>query len=201
MKTEYTHFFPCLVFLFLATGLLSACGPGNEIKLLALDQPDVSVLPKPNAPTVTVVEFNDDRSDTSSIGQRRDKSAFLTSESPTLWISHALADCLARHGVQVSYATSFEQARKANPDYIVTGKLLRLWIKEPSATYLETNIEAQFTLANRTKHLCRETHKAQSSRSWPASSSQTENMLRDTMQDLVEPYADKFANIIWNNKK
>ncbi|MBO4335405.1 MAG: hypothetical protein J5846_06180 [Desulfovibrio sp.] len=185
----------------LAAGLLSACGPGNEISLLAIEQPAVSVLPKPNAPTVTVVEFKDSRDDTFAIGKRRDLSAFTTSESPTLWLSHALADAIARHGLAVSYAKNFEQARKGNPDYIVTGKLQRLWLKEASATYLEAIIEAQFTLANREKHLMRENNKAQQSRSWPASSSQTEVMLRDTLRDLIEPMADTFANTIWSKKK
>ena len=187
--------------LLLAFSLLCACGPGNEIHLLAIEQPAVSVLPKPNAPSVTVVEFADKRTDTFAIGKRRDLSAFTTSESPTLWLSHALADAIAQHGLQVSYAKNFEQARKGNPDYIVTGKLQRLWLKETSATYLEATIEAQFTLANREKHLLRENNSAQQSRSWPASSSQAEIMVRDTLRDLIDPIADKFARTVWTKKK
>ncbi|MBQ7617426.1 MAG: hypothetical protein IJS50_00990, partial [Desulfovibrio sp.] len=124
-----------------------------------------------------------------------------TNDSPTLWISHALADALGRHGLQVSYATNFEQARRGNPDFMVTGKLERVWIKETSATYLEGTIEAQFTLANREKHLLRENNKAQSSRNWPTTSAQTEEMLRDTMRDLIDPVADKFARTILRQVK
>ncbi|MCR5813589.1 MAG: hypothetical protein K6G15_03720 [Desulfovibrio sp.] len=200
MKRRF--FTPVLTFsLLLLSTLLSACGPGNEIHLLAIEQPPVSVLPKPNAPSVTVVEFKDSRDDTFAIGKRRDLSAFTTSENPTLWLSHALADALAQHGLQVSYAKNFEQARKGNPDYIVTGKLQRLWLKETSATYMEGMIAAQFTLANREKHLLRENNKAQQSRNWPASSSQAETMLRDTLNDLIDPIADKFAQTIWSKKK
>ncbi|MCR4667136.1 MAG: hypothetical protein K5657_07565 [Desulfovibrio sp.] len=190
-----------LIPLFLLLSILTACGPGNSISLLPPEKPTESVIPKPNAPTVTVVEFSDDRSDSSTIGQRRDGTAFVTSENPTHWVSHALADELTNHGLQVSYATSFEQARKARPDYIVRGKLQRFSIKEPSASYLEINLEAQFSLANSAKILSRETHKSQSSRTWPATKGQTETMLRDTMMDLVKPYADKFATIIWEQKK
>ena len=131
--------FPALFFLII---VLSACGPGNEIRLLAVAPPAVSVLPKPNAPKVTVVEFKDEREDSSTIGQRRDFSAFTCSDSPTLWVSHALADELTKHGLQVSYATSVEQARKGNPDYIVWGTLKKVWLKESSATNLETSLEA-----------------------------------------------------------
>lgn len=147
-----------------------------------------------------MVEFTDTRKDRNAIGLRRDQSAFTTMDNPTRWISHALADALAREGVMVSYAKSFDQARKANPDFMVTGKLERLWLNEPSTTYLETIVGAQFTIANREKHLLRENNKSQSSRNWPSTKSQVEEMLRDTMRDLVEPIAKKFATIIWKQK-
>ena len=200
-ECSFRHLFLTFLCCAFSAFCLTACGPGNDVRLLAIDQPAVSVLPKPNAPTVTVVEFKDARSNGTSVGQRRDRSAFTTSDSPTLWISHALADALSRHGFLVSYAKSFDQARKGNPDYMVTGKLERVWLKESSATYIEAILEAQFTLANREKHLLRENNKSQSSRNWPSTSNQTEEMLRDTMRDLVDPIADKFANAIWKQAK
>ncbi len=199
-KKTYQHFFRAMS-LILVTFLLAACGPGNEIRLITPEKTGESVLPKPNAPTVTVVEFKDSRNEKTAIGLRRDGSAFSTRDKPTYWISHALADTLSDHGLMVSYATNFDQARKGNPDYIVSGKLQRVWLNETSATYIETIIEAQYTLANREKHLLQENNKAQSSRGWPSSLSQTEAMVRDTMNDLIVPIAQKIADRIWKRKK
>ncbi|MBQ7608018.1 MAG: hypothetical protein IJU76_08635 [Desulfovibrionaceae bacterium] len=181
--------------------LLTACGPGNEIHLLPPEKSGESILPRPNAPTVTVVEFADSRKEKLAIGQRRDGSSFSTADRPTHWISHALADTLTEHGLMVSYAKSFDQARKANPDYIVSGKLMRVWLNETSATYIESIVETEFTLANREKHLLRENNKAQSSRGWPSSLAQTEAMIRDTMTDLIVPIAQKIADRIWKRTK
>ncbi|MBQ9537519.1 MAG: hypothetical protein IJU79_07025 [Desulfovibrionaceae bacterium] len=191
---------PFILFLTLCFFLtfLTACGPSNEIRLLAVAPPKVSTLPRPNAPSVAIVEFKDERQTFATIGERRDGSAFTTTASPTLWISHALADQLTTHGLQVSYATTMDQARRGNPDYIVWGKLNRLWLKETSATNLETKIEAQVNLANRERRIMQEPRQVAESRSAIPTSSTAQDLLRDAMVDLVEPMASKLAQIIWD---
>ena len=189
-----------LLTLSLLLTLLTACGPSNEIRLIAVAPPKVSTLPRPNAPSVAVVEFKDERQEFAGIGQRRDGSAFTTTDSPTLWVSHALADQLASHGLQVSYTISMEQAKKGNPDYIVWGKLTRLWLRESSATNLETKIEAQVSLANRERRIMQEPRQVAESRGGLPSSDAAKVLLRDSMLDLVEPMANKLAQLIWEKK-
>lgn len=195
MKITFSH----LLLIVLSLTLLSACGPSNEIHLLNVTPPKVSVLPKPNAPKVTVVEFKDSREET-IIGQRRDASSFTSSDNPTLWLSHTLADALAKHGLQVSYTKSIEQARKGNPDYIVWGRLNKLWLKESSATNLETTIEAVVNLSNRQGRIMHEPSSVSESRGGLPSSSAAEVLLRSSMVDLVEPMAEKIATTIWKKK-
>ena len=188
-----------LIVFFCMAVLLTACGPSNSIHLLSVPPPDVSVLPKPNAPSVAVVEFVDAR-EQKSIGVRRDLSAFVTQDSPTNWISHALADQLTQHGLAVSYAQSFEHAKRANPDYIVSGKLKQVWLKELSATSLETKIEAEYHLASPAKRIVNENNKAAETRAGLPSHSAAEELLRNTMHDFVEAMANKIADIIWQKK-
>ena len=162
--------------------------------------PKVSVLPRPNAPSVAVVQLKDERNEQGAIGERRDGSSFTTSANATLWVSHALADQLATHGLQVSYATSIEQAKRGNPDFIVWGKLTRLWLKETSATNLETKLEAVINLGTIDRRIMYEPNKVAESRGGLPSSSAAEELLRDSMVDLVEPMAEKLAKIIWNKR-
>ncbi|MDE7370661.1 MAG: hypothetical protein K2N07_02755 [Desulfovibrio sp.] len=48
-----------LLALLGAVLLLSACGPSNTVRLLPPPPLDASVLPAPNAPSVSVVNFED----------------------------------------------------------------------------------------------------------------------------------------------
>ena len=129
--------------------LLAACGPSNNVRLLPPPALDASVLPSPNAPRVTVVMFEDKRMDQTVIGTRRDSSAFVTTDNVAQWISKALADELARNGMQVSYSISVNEARKGNPDFMVTGQVDEANIRETSTTDMSTSLRANYVLANR----------------------------------------------------
>lgn len=175
--------------------LLAACGPSNSVRLLHPPL-DSSVLPAPNAPRITVVSFTDKREDSSALGMRRDGSSFTASEDVAAWISRALADELGRHALQVSFATNANQARSANPDYMVTGALEEAWLKESSATELAASLCAQFTLANRAGRMLRETLNSSQSRTGLPSGAAAENLLLDTLRDLVKPMAQKIVQTI-----
>lgn len=184
-----------LSLLVCCMALLAACGPGNSVRLLPPPL-DNSVLPAPNAPRLVVVSFADKRADSSALGMRRDGSSFTASEDVALWVSRALADELGRHSLQVSFATNVNQARSANPDYMVTGALEEAWLRESSATELSSSLCAQFTLANRSGRMLRETLNSSQSRTGLPSGAAAENLLLDTLRDLVKPMAQKIVQTI-----
>ena len=173
--------------------LLAACGPSNNVRLLPPPPLDASVLPSPNAPRVTVVAFEDKRMDQTVVGTRRDNSAFVTSDSVSQWISKALADELARNGMQVSYSLSVSEARKGNPDFLVTGQIDEVSIKETSTTAMNTMLRASFVLANRQARIARESLSSSQSRTVLPSGSAADNLMLETLRDLVKPMAQKIV--------
>lgn len=193
---SYSRTVYCALLALLLTAQLVACGPTNSVKLISPPPLDTSVLPAPNAPRVSVVCFTDKRADTSSLGTRRDNSAFTTSDNVALWVSRALADELTRHALQVSFATNTSQARSANPDYLVTGRLEEAWLRETSATEMGANLRAQFSLANRQGRLLHETLNSSQSRTGLPSGAAAENLLLDTLRDLVKPMARQIVQNI-----
>ncbi|MFT4302102.1 MAG: hypothetical protein QM579_10140 [Desulfovibrio sp.] len=183
----------CLVLLaFLAT----ACGPANSVRLLPPPFMEGAVLPGPKAPRVTVVAFEDKRQDQTAIGSRRDNTAFVTNDSVTQWISKALADELARNGLQVSYADSVNQARAGNPDYLVTGDVDQVWLRENSATDLSTSMRVNYSVANRQSRIYSETLNASQSRTVMPMGSAADNIMLDTLRELIKPMAQKIVQAI-----
>lgn len=176
--------------------LLLACGPGNTVRLLPPPALPAASLPAPNAPSVSVVCFADKRSDTFSVGQRRDGTAFTTSQDVAQWISRALADELARDGLRVTFAESVAQARSGNPDFLVTGQVEQVWLKENSATEVSCQMRVNCALANRKGRLWQETANTSQSRSGLPSGSWVDNVLLDTLHDLVKPMAQKIVGSI-----
>ncbi len=176
--------------------LLAACGPSNNVRLLPPPPLDASVLPAPNAPRVTVVTFEDKRMDQTVIGTRRDNSAFVTTDNVAQWISKALADELARNGMQVSYSLSVNEARKGNPDFLVTGQIDEANIRETSTTDMSTSLRANYVLANRQARILRESLNASQSRTGLPSGSAADNLMLETLRDLVKPMAQKIVQTI-----
>lgn len=176
--------------------LLAACGPSNNVRLLPPPPLDATVLPAPNAPRVTVVAFEDKRMDQTVIGTRRDNSAFVTTDNVSQWISKALADELARNGMQVSYSTGVAEARKGNPDFLVTGQVDEANIRETSTTDMSTSLRASYVLANRQARILRESLNSSQSRTGLPSGSAADNLMRETLRDLVKPMARKIVQTI-----
>ena len=185
MKHTRRVFPAALLPALLAVLLLSACGPSNNVRLLPPPPLDASVLPAPNAPRVSVVTFADKRTDQSALGVRRDNSAFVTSDDVAQWISRALADELARNG---------------NPDYLVTGQVDEAWLRETSATDLATNLRVNYVLANRQGRLLRESLSSSQSRTGLPSGAAAENLMLETLRDLVKPMAQKIVQTIQAKK-
>lgn len=177
--------------LILLALVLSSCGPGNSVRLLPPPPFESTVLPAPNAPSVSVVNFRDEREDTGAVGMRRDGTPFTTTGDVSLWISRAVADELARQGYRVTFAMDVNQARAASPDYLVTGVIQEVWLKETSATSLSAQMRAACTLASRQQRLWTETCTVQQSRTTLPTGSVADALLLDTLQDLVQNVAQK----------
>lgn len=179
---------------------LSACGPSNTVKLLPPPPIEASSLPAPNAPSICVVNFEDKRLDPGVIGERRDGSSFNTSGDVPLWISRALADDLARKGFRVTFAMSTSQARSSNPDYLLTGIIQEVWLKEASATEISAQLRMDCTLANRKGKLWTESCNTSQNKTSLPTGSFADNLLLDTMRDLVGPVAQKVTQSIEGKK-
>ena len=185
-----------VLFLVLLAFLATACGPANSVRLLPPPFQEGAVLPGPKAPRVTVVAFDDKRQDMTVIGSRRDNTAFVTNDSVTQWISKALADELARNGLQVSYSDSVSQARAGNPDYLVTGDVDQVWLREKSATDLSTQMRVNYSVANRQNRIYKETLNASQSRTVMPTGSAADNIMLDTLRELIKPMAQKIVQAI-----
>ena len=185
-----------VLFLVLLAFLATACGRANSVRLLPPPFQEGAVLPGPKAPRVTVVAFDDKRQDMTVIGSRRDNTAFVTNDSVTQWISKALADELARNGLQVSYSDSVSQARAGNPDYLVTGDVDQVWLREKSATDLSTQMRVNYSVANRQSRIYKETLNASQSRTVMPTGSAADNIMLDTLRELIKPMAQKIVQAI-----
>ena len=185
-----------VLFLVLLAFLATACGPANSVRLLPPPFQEGAVLPGPKAPRVTVVAFDDKREDMTVIGSRRDNTAFVTNDSVTQWISKALADELARNGLQVSYSDSLSQARAGNPDYLVTGDVDQVWLREKSATDLSTQMRVNYSVANRQSRIYKETLNASQSRTVMPTGSAADTIMLDTLRELIKPMAQKIVQAI-----
>ncbi|MBD5641561.1 MAG: hypothetical protein HDQ91_03995 [Desulfovibrio sp.] len=175
---------------------LCACGPGNTVRLLPAPALEASNLPSPTAPSISIVSFTDKRQDPEIVGKRRDGSAFTTSEDVAQWISRALADELARKGMRVTFAHTTAQARSGNPDYLVTGIIEQVWLNETSSVELVAQMRVQCSLANRKGRLWTETTNSSQTYGGLLSGSAANRLLLDTLQDLVQPVAQKILTTI-----
>ncbi len=185
-----------LAILSLAFFSLLACGPGNTVKLLPPPPLQASSLPAPNAPSVCVVNFEDNRMDPVDIGQRRDGTSFTTTGDVPVWISRALADELARKGFRVTFSMSPNQARSSNPDYLVTGIVQEVWIKEASMTELSVQLRVDCTLANRKGKIWSEACNTSQTKTGLPMGSFADELLLDTLKDLLGPVAQKISQSI-----
>ena len=112
------------------------------------------------------------------------------------WFSRSLADELGRQGVQVSFASTLEQARAANPTYIVTGTITDVWLQEQSATRVQCTIKAKVALSNKKGVLYSENLSSTQERQFIPSASAIESLLSDTLKDLLVPAAKKIQSQI-----
>lgn len=169
--------------------VLAACGTTNMVRLIYAPA-DGTVLPIPSAPRVTVVMFEDQRPH-GQIGVRRDGSSFTASSTVSDWVSRSLADELTRLGLQVSFANTVDQARASSPDYIVTGVVREVWLKELRPTEYTTSMRMTISMAGRNGQLFTETLSGGQNKQVLPVSGETDKLLAETLRDVLQPAARK----------
>lgn len=175
--------------------LLAACGPSNNVRLI-YNTNTSAVLPLPGSPSVAVVMFNDERT-RQYIGERKDGSVFTASSTIADWFSRSLADELGRQGVQVSFASTLEQARAANPTYIVTRlQHRRMAAGTDARPCVQCTIKAKVALSNKKGVIYSENLSSSQERQFIPSASAIESLLSDTLKDLLVPAAKKIQSQI-----
>lgn len=176
--------------------LLAACGPSNNVRLI-YNTNTSAVLPLPGSPSVAVVMFNDERTRPVHRGTARTAPVFPPPAPPSPTGSAARSPTNSgRQGVQVSFASTLEQARAANPTYIVTGTITDVWLQEQSATRVQCTIKAKVALSNKKGVLYSENLSSTQERQFIPSASAIESLLSDTLKDLLVPAAKKIQSQI-----
>ena len=145
--STFPRLFSGLCAALLCALTLAGCAPKDTVRLLYTPVTP-SVLPAPTAPRVAVVLFEDKRGK-QEIGTRSKGGVFSAATSVPEWISRSLADEISRMGPQVSYAPSIQLAQSARPDYIVTGTVEEVWVKESNPTTYAATVRISFNVANR----------------------------------------------------
>ncbi len=184
----------CILTLTLMTIFGTACGPSNTVQL-TYPPKDSSLLPAPTAPTVAVVLFADKRTQ-KHLGTRKDNTTFASNVAVPEWISRSFADALSRKGLQVSFASTSDQARIANPKYIVTGAVKNAELKEVSFTELRASMQVDITLAGPKGRILTEGLSTSLNQSGIITEGIAQELLLDTVQELIKPGVERVTQNI-----
>jgi len=192
MKHPVRFFVPVLFLVVLF--VLSACSPSSTVRLLYRPA-DAPQIPAPTAPSISVVQLKDVRSN-SYIGVRRDNTPFIPNGTVPDWVTRSLADELTRQGLRVTYAQTLEAARVAQPQYILTGELQEVWIRENSSTDMTANIQAFISVTGYRGKLVNEGVTSSLSKQGLPGRTVAEDLLYNTVQELVQSVANKTQQAI-----
>jgi len=192
MKYLVRFFVPAM--LVCALFMLNACGSGSTVRLLHRPA-DAPQIPASTAPSIAIVQLKDTRSN-AYIGVRRDSTPFIPNGAVPEWVTQSLAEGLTRQGLRVTYAQTLEAARTAQPQYILTGELQELWIQEISRTEISASVKAMISVAGHRGKLINEGMTSSLSRQGLLGSSAAEELLFNTLQELVLSVANKTQQAI-----
>ena len=192
MKHTIRFFLPALLLAVLFA--LSACGPGSTVRLLH-PPADALQIPASTAPSLAVVQLKDARAN-SYVGVRRDNSPFIPNGAVSDWVSRSLADAFTRQGLRVTYAQNLEAARASQSNYILTGELQEVWIRENSGTDISASVKAFITVTGHKGRLVNESVMSALSKQGLLGSSAAEELLFNTVQELVQSVAHKTQQAI-----
>lgn len=163
--------------------MLTGCLAKNDVRLL-YDTAGAAAIPQATAPRVTVVQFEDKRG-TADIGLRKDGSVFQTSASVSSWVTQALADELARQGLQVSVALSMAQAQVNQPEYIVSGTVDKVWLTEKNISSYQAEIRVQVQLISSSQSTVTRSFAANQEKTGIPGAKLAEDTLSGTLSDAL----------------
>ncbi|MDD6088333.1 MAG: hypothetical protein PUB69_03335 [Desulfovibrionaceae bacterium] len=193
MKILAQRIFAAALALGLAFGM-TACAPGNVVHL-SYTSSQSNILPQPQAKRLAVVMFDDQRMN-SAIGVRKDGASFTADSSVADWVGRAFAEELKSTGTQVSYAATLNQARNGRPDYILTGIVRELWVKENGPTSYTATIRVTLSLSNAKGVIYSENLTATQDRQSLPTSTALQSLLADTLRDLISPAMSKMRRYV-----
>lgn len=175
------------VLLALLSVLLLAGCAQNTVRLVYTPSTE-NTIPLSGSPAVSVVAFTDKRV-SPPVGQRSNGSDFMPSSSVSDWITHSLASELSQQGLVVTLADSEAQAQASGAKYMVTGSIDEIWLTEKSSTDYDARMRATVTVKEAKKNLLTRSFSSALSRRVVPLSSVPEEMLSETLRDLVTPMA------------
>ena len=187
--STFPRLFSGLCAALLCALTLAGCAPKDTVRLLYTPVTP-SVLPAPTAPRVAVVLFGDKRGK-QEIGTRSKGGVFSAATSVPEWISRSLADEISRMGPQVSYAPSIQLAQSARPDYIVTGTVEEVWVKESNPTTYAATVRISFNVANRQGSVYSQNLSSSQEKTGLPSSGMVEDLLTGTLREVLGVAASK----------
>ena len=187
--STFPRLFSGLCVALLCALTLAGCAPKDTVRLLYTPVTP-SVLPAPTAPRVAVVLFEDKRGK-QEIGTRSKGGVFSAATSVPEWISRSLADEISRMGPQVSYAPSIQLAQSARPDYIVTGTVEEVWVKESNPTTYAATVRISFNVANRQGSVYSQNLSSSHEKTGLPSSGMVEDLLTGTLREVLGVAASK----------
>ena len=187
--STFPRLFSGLCVALLCALTLAGCAPKDTVRLLYTPVTP-SVLPAPTAPRVAVVLFEDKRGK-QEIGTRSKGGVFSAATSVPEWISRSLADEISRMGPQVSYAPSIQLAQSARPDYIVTGTVEEVWVKEYNPTTYAATVRISFNVATRQGSVYSQNLSSSQEKTGLPSSGMVEDLLTGTLREVLGVAASK----------
>lgn len=174
--------------------LLGACSPQANVRLIYVPA-QTTALPSPGAARITVVQFEDKRP-RAEIGEQSNGQRFFASSPVADWVTRSLADEVSRMGPQVAYTSNVSQAQAGNPQFLVTGKVLEVWVRQNSTTSYTATIRIAFSVGKRNGVVYSENLSATQERSGIPSSSMVENLLNSTLRELLSTATPKIVDAV-----
>lgn len=174
-----------LAFSLILVLLAGGCGRSN-LKLVYVSTPGES-FPSATSAQVCVVKAEDARK-SAAVGVRSDGTPFDTESNVADWVTHALAAELAKNGLTVTVASSEEEARASGAKNVLKARIDEVWLVENSSISYSCSMRLYVQLVGPWKAaLLTNSFQSSLSRQVVPLSSVPEEMLKETLEELVRP--------------
>ncbi len=188
---RFASILPAICVAALTFFTLTGCASQDSVRLL-YNPSAPAALPTPTAPTVAVVQFEDMRG-REEIGVKRNGAAFRAMSPVADWVSRSLADEIRRTGPQVSYAESLQQAQAGRPDFLVTGRVDEVWIKETGPASCTATVRIFVSMANPRGMVYQQNLMSTQEKTGLPGSGMVEGVLTDALREVLNVAADQIA--------